>query len=229
MPETEQTQSTTPPAAPAQVPAPTTTTPPTPPATLATESVTTPTTAPAPPVEDGKKEDAEAIAPAPLTAADISIPEDFKALVNPELQTEFLSVMNNANLSRKELAQALTDLQAKAQREASEKGSQAWVDLQKSWRDAVVKEYGEAQVPALQARIGGLLDKYGDQEVRQAFDLTGAGNNPAIIRFINKIALAMGETAKPVAPGASNPGALGDRLSDEALGAALYPSMVKKA
>jgi hypothetical protein len=226
--ENEQTNSTTPQPTPTPTPAtPAATTPTTPtePATslvngTAPEKAATETPKPA---ETPKPETAPA---EPITAADITIPDAYKSAVSEPIQSKFLGIMNDAQMSAKERVQALVDLQAEAFDAASEKGSQAWNELQKTWRDEVVSEFGAQEMPQVQARVGNLLDRFGDQKTREAFDLTGAGNNPAIVRFFNKIAVAMGEQGRPVSPGA-NPGSIGGRSEDE-VAARLFPSMAKK-
>ena len=124
----------------------------------------------------------------PLAATDLSFPEDVE--VNSALVDEFLGVVNNAELDAKGRAQALIDLQVKAMREASEAGSQAFADMQKTWQDEV-KAYpafaGEKLQPAL-GRIGRLLTEYGSEELNEVLDMTGAGNNLHVICFLDNIA-----------------------------------------
>lgn len=133
----------------------------------------------------------------PLTAEDISLPEDVE--VNSALVEEFLGVVNNTELDAKGRAQALVDLQVKAMREASEAGSQAFADMQKTWQDEVKSDpayAGEKLQPAL-GRIGRLLTEYGSEELNGVLDFTGAGNNIHVVRFLDNIAgkLVEGEPA----------------------------------
>ena len=124
----------------------------------------------------------------PLATTDITLPEDVE--VNSALVDEFLGVVNNPELDAKGRAQALIDLQVKAMREASEAGSQAFADMQKTWQDEV-KAYpafaGEKLQPAL-GRIGRLLTEYGSEELNGVLDMTGAGNNLHVVRFLDNIA-----------------------------------------
>lgn len=124
----------------------------------------------------------------PLATTDITLPEDVE--VNSALVDEFLGVMNNAELDAKGRAQALIDLQVKAMREASEAGSQAFADMQKTWQDEVKADpafAGEKLQPAL-GRIGRLLTEYGSEELNGVLDMTGAGNNLHVVRFLDNIA-----------------------------------------
>lgn len=149
------------------------------------ESLLTPPTEGEPP-----KEAEPAEPPAPLTADDIKFDEDLE--VPEELRDELLGVFNNAELDAKGRAQALVDLHTKAMKEASEASSQAWANMQKEWRDAVKADPlvgGEKMQPALD-RIGRLVNEYADapDELIGAFGVTGAGNNPHVVRFLAKIA-----------------------------------------
>lgn len=163
------------------------------------------------------EEPKEPEAPAePLTAADITFPDGVE--VNEELRDEFLSVVNNRELSPKEQAQALVDLQLKAAQAASEAGSNAWTEMQTKWKDEVKADPevgGEKLQPAL-GRIGRLIDEYGSKELTATFDLTGAGNNVHVIKFLDKLA------AKLTEPGPVS-GAPANAEVDKA--ARLFPSM----
>jgi len=97
-----------------------------------------------------------------------------------------------------------------------------WNEIQNAWKAEVDKdpELG-AQKTEVTTRIGRLLDEYGSKEARDAFDTTGAGNNPAIIRLLNNI-------AKKVVEAGPRPN--GDPLKGKGprtLGGILYPSTEK--
>lgn len=121
----------------------------------------------------------------PLTSEDIAFPEG--VTVQDELRDEFLSVVNNRELSPKEQTQALIDLQFKAAQAASEASSNAWTDMQTKWQDEVRTDFGANLVPAL-GRVQKLVSEYGSPELSSVFDLTGAGNNLHVIKFLDKIA-----------------------------------------
>lgn len=65
------------------------------------------------------------------------------------------------------------------------------------------------------ASIGRVLDEFGTPEVRQLMDLTGAGNNPAMVRMLLNISKALNE-GMPTPQGRpaiqAGPKSLGDRL-----------------
>ncbi len=138
-------------------------------------------------------------APAPLTAEAIVVPEGFEIAEGP--RDEFLSIMNDAALDPVARANALIALQAKLSQEASEAGSQAWETLQSTWRTEVENdpEIGGAKLAPTLHSISKLFNEFGSQEVRDAFDHTGAGNNPHIVKFMAKLAAQLTE-GRPVVP-----------------------------
>lgn len=102
---------------------------------------------------------------------------------------EFTELVNKHGIPRDAVA-GLVALQEKTMKAASEAGSAQWKELQESWRQEATKDPeigGEKLQPSLGA-IAKVMDKYGTPELRQAFDLTGAGNNPHVIKFLAKVA-----------------------------------------
>lgn len=138
--------------------------------------------------EDKPAEQAEA--PVPLTVEDIVLPEGFTA--DESLQTEFVELMNNTELSPKDRANALVALQAKAITAASEASSAAWTEMQDQWRGEVKADLGDKLEPTLSA-VGKLITEYGSPELVGVFDLTGAGNNLHVIKFLSTIASKLTE------------------------------------
>lgn len=115
--------------------------------------------------------------------------------VQPEMGQAFADVVNEFGIPRNAVAKLL-DLQQKTMLANSEAGSRDWAKTQEEWTAEVMKdaEIGGSNWPKVQTQIGGLIDKYGSPELRQAFDLTGAGNNPHIVRFMSKVASVLSES-----------------------------------
>lgn len=134
--------------------------------------------------------------------------------------TSFLSVMNDAAMSPQERAQALITLQASLATKSSEAGSQAWNDQQAAWQAEISADpaLGGANLTNTIAGIGNLMDRFGNADVRAAFDSTGAGNNPHIVRFLTTLVSQLREPA-PINPG--NPVVGGGARSHEDR---LYPA-----
>lgn len=96
---------------------------------------------------------------------------------------------------------------------------QAWDTTITAWKADLAKEpaFAGDKAAGAQAIIGRALDVYGDQSTRDAFDLTGAGHNPAVVKFVHKMALALDE-------GNLIPGAQPVRKQALTLGERLYGS-----
>ena len=113
--------------------------------------------------------------------------------LKPEAAQEVL------NYYGKDVVKPLVEQVTKAVTEANTK---AFTDLTASWKAELDKDpelSGTNREPA-QAIIGQMLDTYGSKEAREAFDLTGAGWNPAIVRMILKMGKALAE-GQPTHPG----------------------------
>lgn len=156
----------------------------------------------------------------PLTADDLKFPEGMQ--VADADRDGFLGILNNRALSPSEQAQALIDLQAKVSKEASEAGSQAWTEMQTQWQNDVRNdpEIGGAKLDANLASIGKLIDQYGSDELRAVMDLTGAGNNVHVVKFLANVArqLTEGGPVQSAQPPAQQ----------QSLASILYPTMEQK-
>lgn len=134
---------------------------------------------------------------------DFTLPDGFEA--NPESMGQFETFARTANLSQ-ERAQELLDLhvgQLKASAEAFTKAqTTAWETTLKGWREEVTSDplFAGDKLVSAQTVIGKALDQYGSKEAREAFALTGAGDNPALFRFVHSMAKALSE-ATVVPPG----------------------------
>lgn len=155
---------------------------------------------------------------APLTMDAFTLPSGFT--VDAEASSAFLSILNNQSLSPAQLGQELLNLQANLATKSSEAGSQAWNDMQAAWQSEIANDpqIGGANLQNTIASIGSLMDRYGNDEVRAAFDSTGAGNNPHVVRFLASLAAQLKEPSS-VPPGA--PGAGAARSVEQRL----YPNM----
>lgn len=167
--------------------------------------------------EETKEEETkteEAVVVEPLTSEALTLPEGFE--LPPEMATEFLEILNGET-EPKDKANALLALHAKTVSEASEASSQAWDTMQTEWRDAAKADpdIGGAKLQPALTNIGKLLDEFGSQNLKDVFDLTGAGNNVHMIKFLNVMAdkLTEGKFFKAGSPGnVDDPNAAASRL-----------------
>lgn len=96
-----------------------------------------------------------------------------------------------------------------------------WAETQTKWTQELHTAFGgEAGVTKIAQLAAPIIDKFGGKELRDALDVTGMGNHPAMFKFFSKLSEALGE-ATPVPGGSTTEG--GPSLTD-----ALYPSMRKK-
>lgn len=138
---------------------------------------------------EAKTAEEAAVAAAPVTLEDIKLPEGFAP--SDDLLKEFVETINS-DLGPKARAEALINLQAKAMTAASEASSAAWNNLQEQWRTEVKTSLGNTLQPTLDS-INNLVTEYGDAKLVEAFAVTGAGNNPEVIKFLSKVSTLLTE------------------------------------
>lgn len=155
-----------------------------------------------PPPSEGEGQQTPPVEAAPLTAQDIQLPEGIE--VPEEAMTEFLGLMNDAQLSAGERANKLLALQSNFITTALESvGKQIesqWESTQQEWRTQAqaLPEIGGAKLPETLATIKKGLDAVGaTKETYAALDLTGAGNHPEIIRVFHALTKHLAE-GRPV-------------------------------
>lgn len=150
----------------------------------------------------------------PLTLADFTLPEGHT--LDEKASGTLLEIMNNQELTPAARANALIELQANLTRQSSEAGSLAWAREQQGWKDAVASDpvVGGQNLQKTLDNIGNLMTRFGNDEVRAAFDKTGAGNNPAVVKFLNTVAQQLGESVivPPGGPANQQPASIADRI-----------------
>lgn len=150
-----------------------------------------------------------------------TLPEGFQA--DPALSGKFVDILNDAKMTPAERGTALIALQQEALQAGVKAGEDAFVRTNEEWITQAKADPtigGDKLAPTL-AAVGKLVDTFGSPELRGVFDLTGAGNHPAMIKFLGKIANELVTEGGPVqgAPVAS----------DTSLAEKMYPSMKKGA
>jgi len=136
-----------------------------------------------------------------LTAESFTLPEG--TILHPRV----LEVFNDQALTPQQRAQEMVNLHATLTREASEGASRSREEEQQAWQQEIQTDpvYGNANYEATLGHVGRVMDKFATPEVREAFDRTGAGNNPAVVRFLTEIGKTLveaGPTPTPL-PGSS--------------------------
>ena len=128
----------------------------------------------------------------PFKLEEIKLPDGF--VIDETVSKPFVEIVNKYGLGRDAVAE-LTALQATAMKNVSDGGTKAWSDMQEKWTGEVKAdpEIGGEKLPEVLGSISKLVDKYGTPDLRSAMDVTGAGNNPHVIRFLAKVAKDLGE------------------------------------
>jgi hypothetical protein len=137
-----------------------------------------------PPKVEDKKPD-----PAPvIDAKALKLPEGFTA--DEATLASAVSILSDEKLAPQERAQRLVDFHAAELKKASEASSKYWGDLQTEWQAKAKEAYGPepAKSPKIVA-VSKLIDSLGEKpagELRDALEMSGMGNHPAIIAaFVN--------------------------------------------
>lgn len=173
------------------------------PAPVAADTPPAPTDKAEPPAADPPKE--PEAAPAPLTAESFKLPEG--AQLSPEALGDFVKVANDAGI-KPEFAQQFLDIGAKLLQQQAAASIAEGQKLNESWAAEIKNNPINAGSKLTEnlAAISKVIDSFGDPGLRDALNLTGAGNHPAIFNTFLKISQALGE-GKPAtgSPPASAP------------------------
>jgi hypothetical protein len=118
------------------------------------------------------------------------------------------ALFREAGLSQ-EQAQKFIDLAVSREQAAAHKGVQAFVDLQTKWVSEIKAdpEIGGTRFEASMASAGRAIDRLGVPGLKEALNLTGAGNNPAIVKAFVRLGQMVSEDrfmpGRSAAPAAS--------------------------
>ncbi len=165
---------------------------------MAEESVLTAPAAAAPATE----------APAPEAPAYGAFKLPDGSTVDAESMTQATELFKEAGLPQ-EQAQKFIDLALSREQAAATRGVQAFVDLQTKWVSEIKAdpEIGGAKFEASMASAGRAIDRLGVPGLREALNLTGAGNNPAIVKafvrlgqMVSEDRFVPGRNAAPAVP-----------------------------
>jgi hypothetical protein len=94
-----------------------------------------------------------------------------------------------------EQAQKFIDLAVSREQAAAHKGVQAFVDLQTKWVSEIKAdpEIGGTRFEASMALASRAIDRLGVPGLKEALNLTGAGNNPAIVKAFVRLGQMVSE------------------------------------
>ncbi len=138
------------------------------------------------PAEDALKTEAEL---PPIEYTEFKFPENFEK--DDSILQEFTGLAKEARLPQ-EQAQRLIDLGSKMQTVFEQKAMDFWKQTNEQWTDAVKAdpEVGGSNLAGVQAAVSKTIDQYGGAEAKQIRDAlltTGAGNNPALVKYLYRM------------------------------------------
>lgn len=130
--------------------------------------------------------------PARPTYTDFTLAEGFKP--DAEQMKAATELFADSGLSQ-EAAQKFMDMHIGQMKAASEAGVKAFVELQTKWVSEIKAdpEIGGDKLTATLASAGHAIDRLAIPGLREALDLTGAGNNPAIVKAFSRLGQMMAE------------------------------------
>lgn len=145
--------------------------------------------------KDMKPEDAKALGiedPAIPVYAEFKMPDDFKA--NPESLKPAIELFKEMRLPQ-EQAQKLVDLALSRERANAHAAWQAFVDRQETWVKEVKAdpEIGGAKFDASLAALARAKDRLAVPGLDEALNVTGAGDNPAVIKAFVRMGQLLSE------------------------------------
>lgn len=134
--------------------------------------------------------------PAVFALDKVKLPEGMKA-DDPTL-TSFGGVLADDKLSPLERGQKLLDLYADVTKKGRDAATEAWNTVQTQWQTETKADpaIGGVKWAGTQATIAKAIDTLGPEHAaafRQALDITGAGNHPAVARALHAWATKLTE------------------------------------
>lgn len=162
---------------------------------------------------------------APEAYADFTAPEGFE--IDPTALAEATPIFKELGLDQAK-AQKLVDFYAKQSQQAAEAPMKLWQDTQKDWVDSIKAdpEIG-GKLDTVRATVAKVIDSLGPElaaDFRQAMDFTGAGNNPAFVKVMFKLAAQLTEGGF-VRGGNPSAGGQGNQGRPTSAAQALYPNL----
>ncbi len=147
-----------------------------------------------------------ATAAEPVTYEAFKLPEG--AAVDPESLASATELFRASALNQ-EQAQKFIDLAVSREQSAARKGVQAFVDLQNKWVSEIKADpdIGGERLTSSLASASRAIDRLGVPGLREALNLTGAGNHPAVVKAFVRLGQMVSEDrflpGKDAAPAAS--------------------------
>lgn len=163
-------------------------------------------------------------------------PKEYEAFKVPdgheldgEVAKEAGALFKEMKLSQTD-AQKLVDFYVKQTQEATDAPYKVWEQKQEEWRQAIANDPDiGSKLPQVKVTVSRMLDVLGDaklaSEFRQALDFTGAGNHPAVVKAMFKLASMVTEGAHVSGRNPSEHGQRAPGVRPESAAKAMYPNL----
>lgn len=125
------------------------------------------------------------------------LPDDFE--VDETGMKEFLTKMNGTT-SRTEMIKQVLATYADVQKSSIEAQASAWKNMQEEWKTAAKDhpEFGGEKFTQSLTNAKTVAATYGGKDFFNFLTVTGAGNHPEMIAFLNKVYAEMPKTGAPL-------------------------------
>lgn len=152
---------------------------------------------------------------------EFKIPDGFT--IEEKAFGEFKGVLADANLSPQDRGQKLLEMHVAALKATQQSSDKLWTDTQTKWQGEVKAdpEMGGQNYDSTLELVAKAIDALGGKEaqkMRDAFNFTGAGNHPEMVRLMRRVGALVSE-GKHVAGKSA-----GDDGSQKSAAEKLYPS-----
>ncbi len=147
----------------------------------------------------------------PTEFEDFTLPEGVER--SEEDTAKFKEFAKENGLTQKQ-AQAISDSQVTAAKQAADSSMKLWEDENKKWQQAAKtdKEFGGLKFEESLGVAKKAMQKFGTTELLQVVDDYGMGNHPEFIRLLFRVGNAMSEDSIITGVGASAPKSAADML-----------------
>lgn len=172
-----------------------------------------------------------------VTLDALTLPEGYEADSSDGTVADFLAVINDEGLGRRELGQKLVDMYASAmdRKLAADKAAyeaevkqrdEAFAAQEKEWAKASLAdpEFGGDKWKSAQGVIAAARDRLASPELTKLIGDFGLGNHPEVLRLYYRA----GSLLRPDSIASSGSGSFGDErdTSDAARGARMFPDII---
>ncbi len=162
---------------------------------------------------------------APAAYTDFKAPDGYT--LSPDTIAAATPIFKELGLNQDQ-AQKLVDFHAKAMVDAAKAPNEAYTALRTDWQTKTKSDYPGPALETAKTEIGRMLTALPadvTSAFREAMDLTGAGDHPAVFKALHKLAAFVTEGKHVSGAGPSSAGQKAPGSAPPTAAAALYPNL----